>query len=417
MDLAQLSVDRKKWQLNTIAAINSRLGLSVDDLTLQDSDTKKHNVLLYGLPQTGKTTLILTLLGIAPAYLTKVSETLRGGIQYGNSSTATATMYIRSPNQQYGFSYREDAAAPSEIQFCAEDEFISRLRLIRDQVETKCYGTHILQIFIPQQYFLPRQNELSLNIIDMPGVESRNTKENAHIDALMDLYFLSANCRIIVCRADNIVGLQNTLPYLQESHWMYYGSQYLLVTTFTYNQESIRNYFRTEKAQRKESFASFVQNEVTQNIRHILGEHSMISVFPLELGESYNKLLQYLDDPTDRAEMQQFREDTLNSLYQAIKKRGTYSLRYIVEQIREQAQVKLERELSGLDWQITDKHMSISELGKRISETKNNLDLVQPEIDEKNRRLSRILMAKAVSVPDTRPYRTLKAKYIHNGKY
>lgn len=417
MDLSQLSVDRKKWQLNTIEVINSMLGLSAADFTLQDSDKENCNVVLYGLPQIGKTTLILTLLGIAPVYLTKVSEILRGGIQYGNSSTATATMYMRSKNQQYGLSYREDAAASSEIHFCTEDEFISRLCLIRSQVEADLHDTRILQIFIPQQYFDSRAMDLSLNIIDMPGADSRNAKEHAHTNRLLDLLFLTANCRIIMCRADSIVGLQNSLSYLQESNWMYYGSQYLLVTTYTYNQESIRKYFRTEKAQRKESFGSYVQSEVEQNIRHILGEHSKVSVFPLELGESYNKLLQYLDDPMDRAEMQQFREDTLNRLYQAIKKRGAHSLRYIVEQIREQAQVKLEQELSDIDRQITDAKTSISNLDNQISITENNLNLVQPEIDEKNELLSKLRKAQDESVPDTRPYYTLKAKYIHNGKY
>ncbi|RIO19453.1 hypothetical protein BUZ83_12350, partial [Staphylococcus saprophyticus] len=51
---------------------------------------------VYGPTQVGKTTFILTFIGIKDEYMKSLTNALRGKQGYGKSSTVTATLYQRT---------------------------------------------------------------------------------------------------------------------------------------------------------------------------------------------------------------------------------------------------------------------------------------------------------------------------------
>ena len=58
-------------------------------------------VVLFGPTQVGKTTLLLTLLGIRDDAAEKVGTVLRGGRAHGQSSTALPMRYLRSRDDHW----------------------------------------------------------------------------------------------------------------------------------------------------------------------------------------------------------------------------------------------------------------------------------------------------------------------------
>lgn len=374
MELERLIAERKQWQKSTLSKMNDLFGVHNHEINLPDQKQTEKNVIIYGLPQIGKTTLILNLIGIAPQYLQEISELLRGDEKKGNSSTSTAILYAKTQKDMFGIGYQTETAAVPEISYYDTDQFKSQLKLIRSNVEKRRQAADILQLYIPGKYFIHANDGLSINIIDMPGVGSRNKSEEGHLKKIMQIHFASADLRIIACRADNIQQLGEELPLFTDQDWKYRGSSYILVTTYSYSQESIKNYFRTKKAERKKTFTEFVQSSIEEQKQAILGPLSNIEVFPVDVGESYKRLLDSLKDPDDQKEVSEAQRHAIEKIRTTIREHQGDSLGMAVRCLREFVEERIRIQNEELTEKIGNINTDLENLAQRNQECQKRID-------------------------------------------
>lgn len=245
MKYEELFQQKDLWQENAFNKIKESL-LSVRDNPLLRYDTmrKKYLVVIYGKSQIGKSTLILNMIGIRDKCFPLVYKTLRAKVPKGNSSTSTAIIYSKSDTEDYGLAVAPLNGQIPEKQSYTADELSQKLEEMRSRVEqNKEADDLILFIDIPRSFFVEDPTAEDIMVMDMPGVESRNQKEKNHVEALMRRYIPIAQVCIVACSANKIQSLEDTeLP--GELRWREMPEQYVVVTTSSYSQGTIKDYFR-----------------------------------------------------------------------------------------------------------------------------------------------------------------------------
>lgn len=91
MEWSQQFLDKEYWQRNTFERIkNDLLSVKGNRFVQYGGSKEKYLVMVYGKSQVGKSTMILSMIGIDDRFFQEVYDTLRAGIPRGNSSTSTA---------------------------------------------------------------------------------------------------------------------------------------------------------------------------------------------------------------------------------------------------------------------------------------------------------------------------------------
>jgi len=328
MELNQVFQDKDKWKKETINLLLRDLKLlSLDDNAIQNWQIGSTILIcVYGKSQVGKTTLILNMIGLKDeASKKEVDGVLRGGVSLGNSSTSTAIIYSQSETDQYGVAIKTiDGQEITPVTYCSANEMCLELQSIRSKVEKNVFHkTGILHIFIPKKYFLQSVSLNKVSIIDLPGVESRNLHEKEHVESLMNLYIpISSGC-IIVCPANVIQSLETEeLPKYKD--WKNYTNKFFLVLTKAYSCGSIKDFFKTQPMSRKVGFKEMMFDTYQKEVRKVLGTTNKTEIFPLELGQSFESLVENeLKNENDRKEIIQTRDSILSALHECIiKHRG-----------------------------------------------------------------------------------------------
>lgn len=221
MDWNQLFIKKEDWQRKTFEMIKNDLISAKDNRFIRyDNSEENHLVMIYGKSQVGKTTLILNMIGLKSEHFSEVYETLRAGVPRGNSSTSTAIIYAKSINEQYGCALTSiNSLSSKDTCFFDKMGMVSHLEKIRQQVESnKVAPDSILFIYIPKNYFIQDSMSNSISIMDMPGIESRNHKEDIHVQNLMTKYIPISSVCIIACRSNDIQSLE-TLVLPNHLEW------------------------------------------------------------------------------------------------------------------------------------------------------------------------------------------------------
>ena len=328
-------LDKDKWQRDTLESIKNRVGFCNPFVSF-DRAKEDHLVMTYGDSQVGKTTLILTMMGIRGECLEDVSSTLRAGIPKGNSSTSTAIIYRRSPASvlergKYGYCYSElNDAAKQKINFCTKSEFEEELKKLRERVEKNRQNQlDVLSVYIPENCFAGTREEDRISVIDMPGVESRNEKERSHVQSLMNLYLPLASVCLVVFRGQNIQALESReIP--NQPNWKVMPNRFLLVPTYAYSVESVRNKIGKQKIEQADSFYSYVKTHYREEKERVLGQGNALEIFPLELGES----LATQGDTPEGVIFRKTADRMLEDLRQAIIIREGNRLKSAIEDLR-----------------------------------------------------------------------------------
>ncbi len=292
MDWDRLFREKEGWQRNTFDRIKNDLFSAQNSHFMRyDNAAESHLVMIYGKSQVGKTTLILNMIGIRDECFNEVYETLRAGIARGNSSTSTAIIYSKSESDQYGCSFKSlNDHSLKMIEYYDKEEMIRHLNDIRQWAESNRIGTdNILHIAIPQKYFVEDSTINLISIMDMPGVESRNHKEDVHVQNLMKKYIPISSVCIIACTASDIVSLENTTLF-DRMDWKRMSHRFVLVITYAYINGTTKQYFGINRTDRKKAFYDYVKEEYTREIRKILGNENTIEVFPVDVGYSLGNL-------------------------------------------------------------------------------------------------------------------------------
>lgn len=128
------------------------------------TENKKIIISVYGPTQVGKTTLILSLLGIKEKFLVDISDFLRGGRDPGNSATITVTKYQISPTDDYIIklpNHKESIIhTPEQL-----EEHMAQLR--RDVETGVIQSVDPVVIAIPKSKF--HDQGVTIELIDLPG--------------------------------------------------------------------------------------------------------------------------------------------------------------------------------------------------------------------------------------------------------
>ena len=279
---SKLYAKRSDWALRAykdfVATVHPTLRA---DLERQDHVT----LVVYGPTQVGKTTLILTTLGIHEDRLGDVSHVLRGGRDAGKSATVFATQYGKSPDDLWrlgGGRGLSDAAMREA------------LGLVRDRMEKgEDVGSDIVDIRIPRHFFAEADRGLNVSIIDLPGTHAAQENEIRHVARLAELYVPTADVVLLVTRADGL-GALNPAALLLEclKDWTAQPAKFRVVLTYTFSSASIQEWYQ-EEAQMGQVTAESLRNRLYSQISTHdlpLPEAGSRCLFPVEFGDSWKEL-------------------------------------------------------------------------------------------------------------------------------
>lgn len=370
MDWNQLFLKKEDWQRKTFETIKSNLISAKDNCFVRYDNTKEnHLVMIYGKSQVGKTTLILNMIGLNQDCFSEVYETLRAGVPRGNSSTSTAIIYAKSNNEQYGCALSSiNALSSKETKYYDKIEIINHLKKIRQQVESNSIPPNsILFIYIPKNYFIQDSTIDSISIMDMPGIESRNHKEDIHVQNLMTKYIPISSVCIIACRSNEIQSLESlVLPNHLE--WKRMEHKFILVITHAYNDGTTKQYFKKNPLERNNTFYDYVVNSYTNEIQKILGEKNKIEVYPVDLGDTLERLCKdEIKRDSDIKEIKETKNRVLANLRKSIighkgekLKQALVDLNAIINHYGEDEIQHIDEEISALSSKINDKNNLIN---------------------------------------------------------
>lgn len=320
MDWNHFFHKRDEWKRKAYEEIKqSLISVRENRFVRYDNSKEVHLVMIYGKSQVGKTTLILNMIGLKEEYFDEVYETLRAGISRGNSSTSTAIIYSKSNGEKYGCSHTSANDLLTKIEYFDKDGMRSHLEKIRDKVESnQISADDILKIYIPKHFFIREATVNSISIMDMPGIESRNHKEDTHVKNLMAKYIPISSVCIIACRSNDIQSLETmTLPVKLD--WKRMEHRFILVVTHAYNDGTTKRYFKTERSKRNVGFYEYVKDTYTQEIRRVLGDNNRTEVYPVDVGDTLTRLCtDEITNIDDRIEIRDTKDQILSELRSSI---------------------------------------------------------------------------------------------------
>ena len=366
MVLDRLFLDKYDWQKDAFNRIKSQLLPVRDNPFVQYNYTAAtHLVCVYGKPQVGKTTLILNMIGLKDDDSKRdVSEVLRGGIAHGNSSTSTAIIYSQSESDDlYGVRIETlEGKELSVVEYCTSDGMLQKLQSIRNDVEKNLFSNKaILHISIPKKYFSSSDTDNKISILDLPGVESRNILERAHVESLMNRYIPLSSVCIIACTSNEIKSLKK-LELPNNIDWKNLPHRFFVVITRSYSAGSIKEYFKSPRNQRKTRFKDFLLNQYKEDLSKILGKDFMTKIFLLDMGDSFVSLCKELINEEDRGEVTETRDFYLSSLRESISSSKGYNLQSCIKELRAIVN-KIEE----------SKIIQLKEIAKKKEEEKNEI--------------------------------------------
>lgn len=373
MTLDRLFHDKGYWQEDAFNRIKSELLSVKGNRFVQYSHTAAtHFVCVYGKSQVGKTTLILNMIGLKDEYKRDVAEVLRGGIALGNSSTSTAIIYSQSESDLYGVrSETLEGKILSVVEDCTSDEMRQKLQSIRSDVEKNSFSNNaILHIYIPKNYFSSSEKENKISILDLPGIESRNIHEKAHVESLMNRYIPISSVCIIACTANEIQSLEKfELP--NNIDWKNLPHRFYVVITRSYSAGNIKSYF-DQRNQRVIGFMDFIKKEYRNALSNILGNNYKTKIFLLEMGDSFVSLCKELENEKDRSEVIETRNWHLSRLMDSISSSKGNNLQSCIKELRAVVSKIEENKIKQLREIGKKKEEEEEKIVKRIEKLKSN---------------------------------------------
>ncbi|MCM1008393.1 MAG: hypothetical protein NC485_10775 [Ruminococcus flavefaciens] len=388
---------RSRWQNETLKELQEKMW---NTKSIHNLSSAQKNVMVYGLPQVGKTTLILKILGIREdnGCSQNLEKILRAGIEYGNSSTSTAIMYLHSNNDDFGISFKkfEEGIKKPEY-FSTESAFEEKIRDVRKEVESGNREVDIMCIYIPRKYFRENNNAFGIDILDVPGVKSKNQKEKNHLNKIMSHCFRLLDVCIIVCQSYKITELGKKLEYISDyaNYWFEQPDKFIIVTTYSYKNETV-----ISKIKENSAYLNGIKRFYEDEIKKILGENNKIDVFPLELGTS----LQFFknDHPDYAKAIDETCNSILEQLIETIKAKKHDTLDKIVSSIKSELYSVITNQKVKLEDERKNLRKRIKELDKGLQECQNRIKSHRTEIENLNneRKILRELRKLSPDMPE-----------------
>lgn len=280
-----LAAQKRDWAFAAYAEFIATLSAEVGERLGQKEQQAEPYVVVFGKTQVGKTTLLLDLMGVLPEQLARVSAVLRGGRRQGQSATATAMEYRRSPDRRWGL--RVDAALAWHADDAAMQQALGALRTAMEaqqlQVRDPCVA------YLPCDCFDAAASGPAVRMLDLPGDKPANAAEQLHVHEMARRYVPLADLILLVGRGDDLSFLQTgglALPVIED--WQSAPRRFRIVTTFSFASQTVRDMVREETGA---AAAGRYRRRLIEQIRRTVALSDDVCdearYFPLEFGQSW----------------------------------------------------------------------------------------------------------------------------------
>ncbi|MDW4255868.1 hypothetical protein QI091_09875 [Staphylococcus saprophyticus] len=310
---------------------------------------------VYGPTQVGKTTFILTFIGIKDEYMKSLTSALRGKQGYGKSSTVTATLYQRTENEKFLVVYPDQ----TEDEVENFDDLEICLKKFREKVTNSVYGyLEEMIIKIPSKYFYSYRNDTKdLIIIDLPGDDTKDVEEVGHVEQILNKYLL-------ICRTIIILELGYKLNSLHQitneaiKNWKNDSNRFIIALTEGVTNKEIKRELVINKNITREDIIRKYKKDVESDNKSKNKIDNIIVFF--ELGDSlkqirktndeiYYKVINWNEKNVEQVlkkirenESPEFRIRSLSNLTNYIEKKKKEELNLFSESVlKKESEIKL----------------------------------------------------------------------------
>lgn len=378
--------------------------------TRQMQGSDRHEAVVVGESQVGKTRLILRMHGISDSGdLDRVEDILRGESDQGNPSTATATTYSVSPTDCFRIERPSDPK-PSEV---SEEEARTRLKDLRQQMESgRLSEGFSLKIELPRSLVPEKRRDDNLNIVDLPGLDGVSKREREYARSLASTHLHRAHLVMLVGRASEIPHLfdwiRDESGIFPPAAWTHQKSRFAVVLTHSASAYSRQKQIAGEDGpNEEEEYRELFEKDLREEEKNwdgfeATGEGESIcrlDLYPVELGSPDGPL-----DKESKRLVEQWTDSLIQNLVQRAK--GTSSrladLRFLVENYRS-VEIHVKNVLSRFDDKIeklkTEKKKTVPEFKERKDRMDDLYDK-KKKIKEKKSNLPSVKEIKEEDIPD-----------------
>jgi len=373
---ADLIQDRYQWAEDSFTTFLQKFDA---ERLIQTSDksSRQVSVILYGPAQVGKTSLILTLLGIRDDCFTAVNTLLRGGQGLGTMSTARTYRYRMAKDDFWYFSHCHNGETR-----LSDEEAVAVFAGFRKEVEQGVREFESVDVFLPRRFFDPEfQGSAQLLIRDLPGTHSTNANEQYYVNVLANRYLASADVVLLTGKADALTFLKpEELDNAMLNDWHWQRHRYKIVLTRAYSDATIQCLIKHRRFD-KTAMRSFLLEQINTME---LGLPDSISeqIYPVECGHTWLAINACNDEFSRQCReiRRDVLQDLLASLHQASnplsRLRTGYALPHIIQQ--QMAEDKRYYE--------TEKSL----LYKQRSRLQEHVEMYRKQVDSNNEKKKRI---------------------------
>lgn len=370
----------QRWDWTRSAVTKFRNGFKRFDGYGEDKEQVYIGV--YGPTQVGKTTFILTLLGIEFDRIQSLSDALRGRRAKGKSATITCTIFTKANDANFQITW------PSGQKFTCStlkqvEEVMFRLR--NEIYREEPFSLAPLRVEIPGHYF--NQSDIDrrvrdLAIIDLPGDDSKDHNEMHHVNRVLKEYL--SRCK--VCIIMEIASQMTNLTKLDKEFikdWMALPEQFRILLTRSVTNGSVMRSILDGQVSTVEEFKTVYRSELNR-----VSEMDDVgtAVYPLEFGDSWTDLQQAQPDPFHQtnqwiqAIFTELVEDLtqIDSPEQAIRKIKSME-HYIVTKQQKEVEA-LEAEKNELVQELEEQEWMASQLAKKLESGKEKIVGMEAEL-------------------------------------
>lgn len=317
------------WEDKTLRFLQNRIfGAKFEDKSYK-------YVTIFGSTQCGKTTLILTLIGVKDEHIYELSKILRGSRSFGKSSTATAIIYTKSTDDSFGFAELKSDEQFSEQNEDSHSEYIQcqDVKEFKDRIDEyrrrMSEGRDVplaVKYFIPSCYFNDTDELNNIVIIDLPGTEASGT-ESIFARDMANKYRMLSDANIVVVDSREIQKLYDSGNEYR-NHINDYGDICYFVstkalTTYCANDRELAFF---DGVFNGDVIKSYYKNVEVDKVRHrSLGDVvNKERIFPVEIGETKENFV--LQNPENSEEILTYINNELNTLKSRIVSSNSSSI-------------------------------------------------------------------------------------------
>lgn len=307
------------------------------------SSSKELTISVYGPTQVGKTTIILSLLGLKKEKVNQLSKWLRGKRNLGESSTITVMRYKKSHDNYFNLRLPNG----NEKTNLSGDQLEAALQLLRSTIETQStYSVEPVVVEIPSIYF--EASDVNMNIVDLPGVESADIKEVEHVKQCIKHWVPLSEVCLLVDDATQLTAFSQ-FSLNEIKYWFNQLENFRIIPTRALSLDSIRKSIINDEIISAKDLIADYENVLNRSLNMNLDLSN--TIYPIDIGSSWESLCQR--DPDLYKKMNTIMQEILQKLKEDLINLDVNELSFNrLTQLYRQAEEASKLELSEIESEI-----------------------------------------------------------------